>query len=158
MRDHPDLLAERIAEQTVGSLVWSCPHRRGNVSGHRILATYPFELDPATGRMRAHASIELKACLDTSRIPYDERQDVRNADEARRQARAVSRRSSGGSTTTGRRIEPKLRTSIVEASVFLSLFDDNPTIKRVFCPPKECYDPIANADGRYGIPLPPFAT
>jgi hypothetical protein len=55
------------------------------------------------------------------------------------------------------RIEPKLRTSIVEGiSVFLSLFDDNPTVKRVFCPPKETYDPVANADGRYGIPLPPF--
>ena len=56
-----------------------------------------------------------------------------------------------------RRIEPKLRTSIVEGiSVFLSLFDDNPAVKRVFCPPKECYDPVANADGRYGDRLPPF--
>ena len=41
-------------------------------------------------------------------------------------------------------------------SVFLSLFDDNPAVKRVFCPPKETYDPVANADGRYGKPLPPF--
>jgi hypothetical protein len=56
-----------------------------------------------------------------------------------------------------RRIEPKLRTSIVEGiSVFLSLFDDNPALKRVFCPPKACYDPVANRDGRYGQPLPPF--
>jgi TraM recognition site of TraD and TraG len=56
------------------------------------------------------------------------------------------------------RIEPKLRTSIVEGiSVFLSLFDDNPAVKRVFCPPKETYDPVANGDGRYGKPLPPFA-
>jgi hypothetical protein len=56
-----------------------------------------------------------------------------------------------------RRIEPKLRTSIVEGiSVFLSLFDDNPTIKRTFCPPPECYDPKANADHRFGKPLPSF--
>jgi hypothetical protein len=56
------------------------------------------------------------------------------------------------------RIEPKLRTSIIEGiSVFLSLFDDNPAVKYAFCPPKECYDPVANADGRYGTPLPPFA-
>ena len=41
--------------------------------------------------------------------------------------------------------------------MFLSLFDDNPAVKRVFCPPKETYDPVANADGRYGRPLPPFA-
>ena len=57
-----------------------------------------------------------------------------------------------------RRIENKLRTSIVEGiSVFLSLFDDNPMVKRAFCPPKECYDPKLNADGKYGRPLPPFA-
>ncbi len=56
-----------------------------------------------------------------------------------------------------RRIENKLRTSIVEGiSVFLSLFDDNPMVKRTFCPPKECYDPKLNADGKYGRPLPPF--
>jgi hypothetical protein len=56
------------------------------------------------------------------------------------------------------RIEPKLRTSIVEGiSVFLSLFDDNPKVKRVFCPPKECFDPQANADFKYGRPLPSFS-
>ena len=56
------------------------------------------------------------------------------------------------------RIEPKLRTSIVEGiSVFLSLFDDSPDVKRVFCPPKETYDPKLNRNGRYGIPLPPFS-
>jgi len=57
-----------------------------------------------------------------------------------------------------RRIEPKLRTSIVEGiSVFLSLFDDNPKVKRVFCPPQECYDPQKNAGNRYGKPLPSFS-
>ena len=56
------------------------------------------------------------------------------------------------------RIEPKLRTSIVEGiSVFLSLFDDNPKVKRLFCPPKECYDQEANADFGYGKPLPSFS-
>ena len=56
------------------------------------------------------------------------------------------------------RIDTKLRSSIVEGiSVFLSLFDDNPQVKRIFCPPREAFDPVANADGRYGAPLPPFA-
>ncbi|MEP7308917.1 MAG: hypothetical protein ABJA98_25720, partial [Acidobacteriota bacterium] len=56
------------------------------------------------------------------------------------------------------RIEPKLRTSIVEGiSVFLSLFDDNPKVKYTFCPPKATYDPVHNPDGRYGVPLPPLA-
>jgi len=56
------------------------------------------------------------------------------------------------------RIEPKLRTSIVEGiSVFLSLFDDNPKVKHTFCPPKETYDAAANPNGLYGVPLPPIA-
>ena len=39
----------------------------------------------------------------------------------------------GWFTEDWRRIEPKLRTSIVEGiSVFLSLFDDSPKVKRVF--------------------------
>ena len=41
--------------------------------------------------------------------------------------------------------------------MFLSLFDDNPKVKRVFCPPKECYDKAANADDKYGKPLPSFS-
>jgi hypothetical protein len=56
------------------------------------------------------------------------------------------------------RIEPKLRTSIVEGvSVFLSLFDDNPKVKKVFCPAKECYDPTKNAHHQFGKPLPSFS-
>src|SRR5258706_15230731 len=56
-----------------------------------------------------------------------------------------------------RRIEPKLRTSIVEGvSVFLSLFDDNSKVKRLFCPKKECYDPKKNANNQFGKPLPSF--
>jgi hypothetical protein len=57
------------------------------------------------------------------------------------------------------RIEPKLRTSIVEGiSVFLSLFDDNPRVKHAFCPPKDLYDPARNPEGILGTPLPPLAT
>ena len=57
------------------------------------------------------------------------------------------------------RIEQRLRTSIVEGiSFFLSLFDDNPVMKRVFCPPKECFDAAINHDGHLGKPLPSFAS
>jgi hypothetical protein len=57
-----------------------------------------------------------------------------------------------------RRMETKLRTSIVEGiSVFLSLFDDNPKVKRVFCPKRECYDAKLNKDHQHGIPLPSFS-
>jgi hypothetical protein len=30
-------------------------------------------------------------------------------------------------------------------------------VKRTFCPPPECYDPKANADHRFGVPLPSFS-
>ena len=54
-------------------------------------------------------------------------------------------------------IEEKLRTSIVEGiSVFLSLFDDNPRVKRTFCPPKDLYDPAKNPNHVHGMPLPPL--
>jgi hypothetical protein len=56
------------------------------------------------------------------------------------------------------RIEPKLRTSIVEGvSVFLSLFDDSPKVKYTFCPPKDMYDPLRNPNGIHGTPLPPLS-
>ncbi|MEO7272984.1 MAG: hypothetical protein ABIX28_09580 [Vicinamibacterales bacterium] len=55
------------------------------------------------------------------------------------------------------RIEPKLRTSIVEGiSVFLSLFDDNPRVKYTFCPPKDIYDAARHPQGTQGTPLPPL--
>jgi hypothetical protein len=56
------------------------------------------------------------------------------------------------------RIEPKLRTSIVEGiSVFLSLFDSNPRVKKIFCPKKECYDRAKNINNMYGKALPSFS-
>ncbi len=56
------------------------------------------------------------------------------------------------------KLEPKLRTSIVEGiSSFFSLFDDNPAVKYTFCPPKELYDEQLNVDGKYGLPLPPLS-
>ena len=56
------------------------------------------------------------------------------------------------------RIEPKLRTSIVEGvSVFLSLFDDNPRVKHTFCPPKSLYVGNETSDATHGTPLPPIA-
>jgi hypothetical protein len=58
----------------------------------------------------------------------------------------------------GKESSRSLHTSIVEGvSVFLSLFDDNPKVKRVFCPKKECYDPRKNANNQFGKPLPSFS-
>jgi len=51
-------------------------------------------------------------------------------------------------------IDKKLQTSVVEGiSVFLSLFDDNPSVKRLFCPPAELYEPgAAPLRGKRALP------
>jgi hypothetical protein len=130
---------------------------------HPDLEAYPFEREPQANRMKAPGTEELRRDLGRLGIDYELQTEsgtqagggrpVWNEDK-RQQFEAVKR----WFYQDWRRIEPKLRTSIVEGiSVFLSLFDDSPAVKRIFCPPKETYDPVANADGRYGKPLPPFA-
>jgi len=104
---------------------------------------------PATQALEGHLK---KHAIEFQRqtIPAPEKSDP----DKRAQLEAVKR----WFHDAWRRIEPKLRTSIVEGiSVFLSLFDDNPKVKRIFCPPKECYDTEANADDKYGKPLPSFS-
>jgi hypothetical protein len=126
----------------------------------RELETYPFEYDPAANRMKAPATEDLRQVLVSRAAAYEVETEPLPAgepawtDQKRQQFEAVKR----WFYQDWQRIEPRLRTSIVEGiSVFLSLFDDNPAVKRVFCPPKETYDPVKNHDGRYGKPLPPFS-
>ena len=132
------------------------------VGRQRELMKFGFDRDPATNELKATISVELLRHLDQNHIPYsivtETGGDIAAATSGltrkREQLEAVKR----WFYHDWRRIEPKLRTSIVEGiSVFLSLFDDNPSVKATFCPPKECYDPELNHDGRYGIPMPPFS-
>jgi len=128
----------------------------------RELVKLGFDRDLSTGEMKAAVSVELLRYFDQNRIPYSLVTETGANTAAvapaitrkREQLEAVKR----WFYHDWRRIEPKLRTSIVEGiSVFLSLFDDNPSVKATFCPPKECYDPELNHDGRYGVPMPPFS-
>jgi hypothetical protein len=128
----------------------------------RDLETYPFERDSDTGKMKAAVSEDLVTCLRQHNIAFETQTTSPTADtpkwatdpEKRQQFEAVKR----WFYEDWKRVEPRLKTSIVEGvSVFLSLFDDNPAVKRMFCPPKEAYDPVANHDGRMGKPLPPLA-
>jgi hypothetical protein len=119
------------------------------------LKAFSFELDKPKDVYRAKAVTELCDMLRNKKIPFQFNSDSSSDRDFRKweQLEAVKR----WFHHDWKRIEPKLRTSIVEGiSVFLSLFDDNPDVKRTFCPPAECYDPIANADHRYGKPLPSF--
>jgi TraM recognition site of TraD and TraG len=120
------------------------------------LAGLGFVHDGKEDRYLAPATPELRQLLRKRGIPYESRSllDPLQADpEKLEQLQAVKR----WHDEDWRRIEPKLRTSIVEGiSVFLSLFDDNPRVKRVFCPKAECYDPQKNAANQHGKPLPSF--
>lgn len=119
------------------------------------LKTFCFELDKPNNVYRAKAATELCDLLRNKKVPFQFNADSSTDRDFRKweQLEAVKR----WFHYDWKRIEPKLRTSIVEGiSVFLSLFDDNPDVKKTFCPPVECYDPVANADHRYGKPLPSF--
>jgi TraM recognition site of TraD and TraG len=121
------------------------------------LTTLGFIPDLKEDRYLAGATPELRDTLRRKGIRFEERTvtDRRRANpEKLAQLDAVER----WFRDDWQRIEPKLRTSIVEGvSVFLSLFDDNPKVKKVFCPPKKCYDPEKNDHGEWGKPLPSFS-
>src|SRR5207245_10424209 len=118
---------------------------------------FKFRLDEESKRFRAPLTPGLAAVLKDKAIQWEAENEKGKKpvpQDKKEQLEAVKR----WFYYDWRRIEPKLRTSIVEGiSVFLSLFDDNPAVKRTFCPPAECYDPAANADFRYGMPLPSFS-
>lgn len=125
----------------------------------RELEDFPFERDGDTDRIKSPASQDLRDLLENHGVRYEFIPDVVFGatpwtDEKHQQFQAVKR----WFYQDWLEIDKRLRTSIVEGiTVFLSLFDDNPAVKRVFCPPKETYDTVLNADGRWGRPLPPFS-
>ena len=129
---------------------------------HPALDSHNFEMDEELGRMKAPFTEALQRRLMDDAIPHELQSESATGtqyapirDERKKQEFEAVKR---WFFEDWQRIEPKLRTSIVEGiSVFLSLFDDNPDVKRIFCPPKETYDPVANRNGRYGVPLPPFS-
>jgi hypothetical protein len=120
----------------------------------RDLEPFEFRLDQESNRYRAAFTPGLAAVLKDKDVQWEAENATRKSpvsSDQKDQLEAVKR----WYEHDWRRIEPKLRSSIVEGiSVFLSLFDDNPAVKRTFCPPAECYDPQANADFKFGKPLP----
>lgn len=122
------------------------------------LKLFGFAYDETLGMYRAKETEGLRAFVEANNVEYEcvaeGVSDPCGADRYEK-LQAVKR----WFYNDWRRIEPKLRTSIVEGiSVFLSLFDDNPVVKRTFCPPPECYDPVENRDFRHGVPLPSFSS
>lgn len=120
----------------------------------RDLEPFEFRLNTELGLYKAKSSAGLLAVLKDKNIAFEilnESAEATVSQDKREQVEAVKR----WFYNDWQRIEPKLRTSIVEGiSVFLSLFDDSPVVKRTFCPAAECYDPVANRDFKFGRPLP----
>ncbi len=156
----PPLLEERIeeAEEIVMGrhFVVVAPKLYGERA--ETVANLGFTHDQQEDLYLAPATPELRETLKSRGVPHEarlilDRAFATDADKLD-QLDAVKR----WFNDDWKRIEPKLRTSIVEGiSVFLSLFDDNPKVKRVFCPPKECYDPKKNVGPDDGKPLPSFS-
>ncbi len=154
---NPELLEKRIheAEKMLQSRT-QCIITAQAFLDHADMERFGFEFNEATKTYRAAQSLALEETLRAAKIEFH--CETENPPEA---VNPLKREILEGVKRwfyhDWRRIENKLRTSIVEGiSVFLSLFDDNPMVKRAFCPPKECYDPKLNVDGKYGRPLPPF--
>ena len=157
---NPDLLESKIKEaerrliEADFALLWEEEY----LKHPRDLDPFEFRLDKESNRYRAPLTPGLVAVLKDRAIQWEaENASRKNPVPAKKKAQleAVER----WFFQDWKRIEPKLRTSIVEGiSVFLSLFDDNPDVKRTFCPPAECYDPQANADFKFGRPLPSLSS
>src|ERR1700678_4374674 len=155
----PPLLDQRIQEAEEIILGRHYVAVTPKVYGERTadLAGLGFVHDEKGDRFLAPATPELRDTLKRRGIRSESRMVLDRAQanpEKLAQFEAVER----WFKNDWQRIEPKLRTSIVEGvSVFLSLFDDNPKVKKVFCPAKECYDPTKNAHHQFGKPLPSFS-
>jgi len=154
----PPLLEQRIQEAEEVVMGRHYVTLKTEVFGARTadLAGLGFQHVSGADGYLAKATPGLRELLRAKNIPFEPRTilDPSFADHDKlAQLQAVKR----WFMEDWKRIEPKLRTSIVEGiSVFLSLFDDNPKVKKVFCPAKECYDPAKNNPQKHGTPLPSF--
>ena len=155
----PPLLEQRIHEAEEIVMGRHYVALTAQIFGERTadLAGLGFRHLPGEDRYVAEATPELRELLRTKSVAFEPRSILDPAygdPDKLAQLEAVKR----WFTEDWRRIEPKLRTSIVEGiSVFLSLFDDSPKVKKVFCPKRECYDPQKNTGNQYGKPLPSFS-
>ena len=121
------------------------------------LAEVGFDADETGQLYRVLVSPKAREVLEKLGIePNVQHESVRGAVDSDRkeQLDSVKRWYNGD----WKNLDKKLQSSIVEGiSVFLSLFDDNPRIKRTFCPPVELYrEGETHVSGRK--PLPPIAT
>jgi hypothetical protein len=95
---------------------------------------------------------ELEAYLDEQGVPYEVKTGSAAISADRRHRLEAIKR---WFYNTWGKLDPKVKASIVEGIVvFLSIFDENPSVYRAFCPPRTAYTtPPKPGDPR---PLPPL--
>jgi len=119
------------------------------------LKEFGFELDAQLNAFRAKHTPELERFLieetDLEATVYEPR--VMDAAE-REMYEAVDR----WYWEHWKHLRPDIKTSVVQGiAVFLSLFDTDPQVKRIFCPPKELYQGKACPTDPEGEVVPPFS-
>ena len=119
------------------------------------LKEYGFELDAQLNAFRARHTPELERFLieqtDLEATVYE----PRAMDAAKREMyEAVDR----WYWEHWKHLRPDIKTSVVQGiAVFLSLFDTDPQVKRIFCPPKELYQVKPCPTDPQGEVVPPFS-
>jgi hypothetical protein len=119
------------------------------------LKEFGFELDAQLSAFRARHTPELERFLieqtDLEATVYE----PRAMDAAKREMyEAVDR----WYWEHWKHLRPDIKTSVVQGiAVFLSLFDTDPQVKRIFCPPKELYQGNACPSDPQGEVVPPFS-
>src|SRR6266853_752239 len=147
----------RQAEENIGGKSFLTVSRESFQSYARELAEADFEADESGQQYRVADSSVARDILQKLGIePTVQPKSGSNAvdQDRKEQLEAVKR----WYNDDWKNIAKKLQSSVVEGiSVFLSLFDDNPRVKRMFCPPLELYrETEAQTSGRK--PLPQIAT
>jgi hypothetical protein len=119
------------------------------------LSRFDFRLDPDLNAFRAKLTPELERILieetDFEATVYK----ARPVDPLKRELfEAVDR----WYWEHWKHLRPDIKTSVVQGiAVFLSLFDTDPQVKRIFCPPKAMYEGRPCPSDPKGVIMPPFA-
>jgi hypothetical protein len=119
------------------------------------LGRFDFRLDPDLNAFRAKLTPELERVLIEETDIEATACEPRTADPTKRELfEAVDR----WYWQHWKHLRPDIKTSVVQGiAVFLSLFDTDPQVKRVFCPPKAMYQGMVCPSDPDGVVMPRFA-
>ncbi len=110
----------------------------------------------ARGSLRTAHNDELMELLEAHHIQFEVEANT-SPDQAQRAAHFRTAQRAYRELKALEEKSPNLPGNIAKGlTVFLMIMDVNPTVRRIFCPPKEAYDPILNKDFKHGRPLAPL--